>query len=184
MKKIHLFLFSLIPLICYSQTDSQNKNNQDQIFLKINKTLFENFVNGNFGPYETKNEQGYYILNTQSYFSYLNRLDIFSQEFYQKEKERLRECQQDLEELKWTGITDLGWEPRSCSFFNYMYWLKSQESPHAYEVSELSIKSNSAQSRLRFYDNYNNEKSYWHESLLIKYRKFDDIWRIIEISEE
>ena len=163
------------------EKESEN-NSTDEIFNNINYQLYNKLIDGNFGPFEAKNNSGYYSLDIDSYFNYLNKIGIFSPEFYKNEKKRVSQCQKDLEDLRFTGTTDMGWEPESCFFFNYMYWLKSQESPSGYEMTELEFNGNSATFKMTFFNSYDGKKSLWSEGLIIEYKKDEQAWKVNKIT--
>jgi hypothetical protein len=157
-------------------------NSTDETFKKINYQLYNQLIDGNFGPFEVKNDSGYYALDIDSYFNHLEKIGIFSSEFYKNERRRVSQCQKDLEELRFTGTTDMGWEPESCFFFNYMYWLKSQESPSGYEMDEFEINGNSASAKMTFFNSYDGKKSHWSGSLNIEYKKGEQDWEVTKIT--
>lgn len=128
-----------------------------------------------------ENDSGYYILDVESYKERLRKYEIFSEEFYRHEEERVAECKNDLEILKYKGDAELGWAPNSC-FFDFMYWLRSQEHPTGYEIKNLEIKEGYAKATMVFYDEYDKRKSYWDDVYLdIHYRKEGNEWRVTEL---
>jgi hypothetical protein len=150
--------------------------------VEINKILFDNLVNGEFGPHAVENDSGYYVLGIDSYKEQLEKDGIFSEDFYRHEEERVAECKNDLETLRHKGDTDLGWAPNSC-FFDFMYWLRSQEHPAGYEIKNLEITGSHARATMVFYNESNGGKSYWddHVYLDIHYRKEGNEWRVTDL---
>jgi len=121
------------------------KSNEDKI-KEVTEGLYKNLVNGQFGPHPVLNDSGYYELGLDSYLDYLKDLNIFSEQFYNQEIERMSSCKKTLEKIKYNGELDLGWEPSEC-FFTSMYWVWSQEEPTGFELKDLKILDDSATSK-------------------------------------
>ena len=195
MRYYTILLGLILTIACGSDKNSNKKDSPGQestdiksnevdtaVFVNINNVLYNEFVSVNAGPFVDLNDSGYFYLDVEYYIDGLESLQIFSKEFYKHEEIRVESCKKDLVKLKFSGDIELGWEPESCSFFNYMYWLKSQEKPlGGYEIKELLIKDDYASSQLVFYDNFNEKKSYWGKGLKIKYKKENSAWKITQI---
>jgi hypothetical protein len=156
------------------------KSNEEKI-REVSEALYKNLVNGQFGPHPELNDSGYYELGLDSYLDYLRDLNIFSEQFYNQEIERMSSCKKTLEEIKYNGELDLGWEPSEC-FFTSMYWVWSQEKPTGFELKDLKILDDSATSKMVFYDIF--EKKSYRDSdvyLNILYRKEKDGWKVNKI---
>jgi hypothetical protein len=136
-------------------------------------------INGEFGPHAVENDSGYYVLSVESYIDRLKEHGIFSEEFYEHERDRVKQCKEDLEKLKYKGDADLGWAPNSC-FFDFMYWLKSQEHPDGFEIKNLELVGSDAKSNMAFYLERDGEKHY-EEGLKIHYRKENGNWKVSQI---
>ncbi|MFY0653052.1 MAG: hypothetical protein JXQ96_13510 [Cyclobacteriaceae bacterium] len=160
------------------------KEENDTVILKgLAKVLYYDFINGNFGPFALKNDSGYYSLDLEGYFESLDKMGIFSKVFYEKEKKRVWQCREDLEELKFRGDAELGWEPESCFFFNYMYWLKSQESPAGFEIQGLQINDGIANLQIVCFNEYDGQKNYWKE-IDVVFQKEGKEWKVINVSDK
>lgn len=162
--------------------DARQITLKPKTFDEINKILYDNLINGEFGPYAVKNDSGYYVLELDSYKARLREHGIFSEEFFEHEEDRVANCKRDLETLKYKGEDELGWAPNSC-FFDFMYWLRSQEHPDGYEIKNLEITGRDAKATMVFYNVQNKQKSYWDNNvyLNIRYSKREGDWRVIEI---
>jgi hypothetical protein len=150
-------------------------------FVEINQILYDSLVVGGLSPYAVKNDSGYYVLDLDAYHLRLQQSEVFSEEFFKHEQERMKQCGIDLEQLKFDGEPEEGWAPESC-FFEFMYWLQSQESPNGYEIKSLKEEGDTASATMSFYFEHNGERSYWDQPYLaIHYRKEAGEWKVAQI---
>ncbi len=178
---------SVLQEILEETTESTKKQpepiNNEEVIKEINSQLYSRLINGNHGPFASKNKSGYYVLDLNAYLSYLDGIGIFGQSFIENETMRTKECREDLEQLQYREEPETGWAPSSCSF-DYMFWLKSQESPDGYEINDFSVNENQANVKMDFYTNVDGQRAYWNGSLTIDYEFLDNSWFVAKIEHE
>ena len=153
---------------------------------EINQLLYDKFLSGNYGPHPVKNDSGYVVLDVQGYRQYLDNLNIFTQDFVIGELGRVSDCEHALLELKYVGDMDLGWAPRACSFFDYLYWVQSQEKPSTYTTSKMQFdEADRGSCDMKFvYSSEAELPTSGLVTLIITYRLQANEWRIDAIKKE
>jgi hypothetical protein len=155
---------------------------EDDVFARLNTTLFEDFLNDNYGPHAIRGEEGYMVADGESYQSYLKLINIFDQSFIDAEMTRIKPCVAALDTLKFKGEIEAEWAPEVCAF-DILYWIGGHEKPSGFEVKDLKIDDAHAVSTMIFFDQAEDSRQYRKVKLIIEYGKQNDSWKVLKLGK-
>jgi len=174
------------------QNVDSKENDPETIKIKEIATSFHNWyinaINTNKGVTNIKiqeGENGKCRVDTSSYFKELRGIGTISEKFITEEKLRFKDCIEFMENLDYSEYSsaDAYVFDDHCSFFYYMYWIRSQERADGVSAKSVEKDIDKIDVTLNFYNEYYGEISYWDvHKPIVELEKENDTYMITKIT--
>lgn len=153
----NLFLCLLLVSSTFSSIVARADDNPDSEAINALCTRFYNEIclSKLDSPRPIVSEQGYYLLDLESYKTELGKTGLFTDAFIASRDVEFNECKVGLEQEKltpeqvWEGGIEMN-APMGCPF-DYAYYLKAQEDPDGFRLEDLIINDSTASVTMRYY---------------------------------
>ncbi len=172
--------FHLVCLTLFLASFALASNEDDTEDITAVCTYFYNEVCGTNleSPEPVVNENGYYVLDLESYKTALGKTGLFTAAFIESRDIIFADCKAGLEQEKltpeqvWEGGIEMN-APSGCPF-DYSYYFNAQEDPDGFRLENTTIDGTTATTELRYYSgNWT-----WSVYLAIELKKIDGKWYI------
>lgn len=134
-------------------------------------------------------ENGFYVLDINSFKDELRSLKIFTESFIQKQDDIFSECNEALiadsitPEKAIEGI-DMN-APSECSFFHYAYYFHAQEHPDGFYLRESKIEDENGFTEIHYYTTTDKTYFTWDNQIVLKlkFKKVNGSWTISDVQK-
>jgi hypothetical protein len=143
----------------------------------LNHIFYHMVIKGRSVPH-VKKRYGVATMMLDEFIAGLKSYEIFDAIFIENQRVRFSKCAADIESMNFQGDMDLGWEPRSCNFFNFYYYIGTQEPPQYYKTTDFKSNHNKASARIKYFDVYQKKVHFLSKYLEMTYVRESGTWRI------
>lgn len=140
--------------------------------------------NSNWAVTINEDGNGYCAFDFYDYFDALRKLGTISEKFIERERQRLRSCEDFMKTVKYEDyLSSEAYDYQDdCGSFYYMYWIRSQEPFSGVEVDKLCENQGVWQATLVFYYDYQGKKEYLRSfQPIVTLNRENKTWKIVKI---